>query len=271
VKVAVIIPMFNNNKMTEECIQHCKRNAGIEHEILVVDDGSVEPFDSVDSKTIRLTTNGGFTRAVNSGLRALKLDYDYVCILNNDTIPQENFLKILVDDMEEDKSIGIASSALLQNREDGEFVMHVEGCDLMTGEIFVFKEKDHIEKRMAVFIPFTCVVFSRKLVEYIGLLDERMKNHCSDNDYCVRAVMHDFGVMCDTASRVVHYQSVTVKQLGLGPDADQKVFIAKHFGPMMNEILSILPVNKQMNRWGRIGFRYETPEPEKSLIEVARS
>lgn len=257
--------------MTEECIQHCRKNAGIEHDILVVDDCSDEPFSSTGCQTYRMDTQSGFTKAVNAGLRALRLNYDYVCILNNDTIPQKDFLKILVDDLEEDRSLGIASSALVQNREDGEFVMHVEGCDLMTGEIFVFKERDHIEKRMAVFIPFTCVVLSRKLVEDIGLLDERMKNHCSDNDYCLRAVMHNFGVMCDTASRVIHYQSVTVKEHKIGPDEDQRVFAAKHFGVMMNEILSILPVNKQLNRWGRMGFRYETPEPEKSPIVVAQS
>lgn len=269
-KVVVLIPMFNHGEMTQECIKHCKENAGIEHEIMVVDDGSEVPFKSDDAKKIvRLNRNSGFTTAVNSGLRDLGLSYDYVCILNNDTIPQKNFLKILIDDMENDKQVGIAASARVNNTED--FAMHIDGADLTTGEVWVSKEKDLSEVRPAVFVPFCCVVFSKRCVETVGLLDERMVNHCSDNDYCLRAVMMDIKIIVDTDSRVIHYQSVTIKENGIYPDEDQKTFAAKHFGVMMNEILSVIPVNKGLNKWGQLGFKMEVKGEPKPMIEIAKS
>lgn len=268
-KIVVMIPMYNHGEMTKECIRLCKENAGIEHDILVIDDGSIEPFDSVDAKTIKINRNSGFTKAVNTGLRALELQYDYVCILNNDTIPQKDFLKILVEDMEADKQVGIASAARVNNVE--EFTMHLDGADLTTGEVWVSKDKDQNEIHCAVFVPFCCVVFSKECVQMVGLLDERMKNHCSDNDYCLRAVLMNFKIIVDTASRVIHYQSVTIKENNIYPDEDQKTFAARHFGVMMNEILSVIPVNKKLNKWGQLGFRYEEKKEEKPMIEIARS
>jgi hypothetical protein len=171
--------------------------------------------------------------------------------------------------MEEDKQIGIASSVRVNNIED--FTMHTVGADLTTGEVYCSKDKSLSEKMLTVFVPFCCVVFSKELVETIGLLDERMRNHCSDNDYCLRAIMMNYKIMIDTASRVTHYQSVTINEHGIEPSEDQKTFAAKHFGVMMNEILSVIPVNKPMNKWGKIGFKYEELKEDKPLIEIAKS
>lgn len=267
-KVVVLIPMFNHAEMTKKCIQLCKENAGIEHEILVVDDGSSEPFDSVDAKIIKINHNGGFTKAVNTGLRALELDYDYICILNNDTEPQKDFLKIMVEDMERSKAIGIVSAARVHNAE--EFMMQTSGADLTTGEVYVSKDESQKDILMTVFVPFCCVTLSKHCVQTIGLLDERMVNHCSDNDYCLRAVLMDIGVVVDTAARVKHYQSVTIHEKGILPYDDQKTFAAKWFGPMMNEILALVPINRELNKWGQIGFKYEVRE-EGPRIEVVRS
>lgn len=267
-KVSVIIPMYNHGDMTKRCIELCKENAGIPVDIVVIDDGSNEPFESTDAKTIKLDRNSGFTKAVNVGLRALGLNYDYVCILNNDTIPQKDFIKTMVKNFENEQ-IGIVSAARVDNTDD--FKMATHGADLTTGEVFFTTDKDYKEKELAIFVPFCCVMFSKKLVEDIGLLDERMRNHCSDNDYCLRAVLNNFGIVSDAEARVIHYQSVTIHENKIVPYEDQKIFAAKWFGPMMNEILSVIPINKQLNKWGRIGFAYEELKEEKPMIEVAKS
>lgn len=261
-KITVLIPMHNFPELTHECIRLCGENAGIEHEILVVDDFSEAPFESKFATTIRTKTQSGFTKAVNFGLKALRLDYDYVLLLNNDTIPQPDFLKILVSDMEIDKQIGITGSAR-QNMED--FVLQMEGADLTTGLVQCTRE-DIEELRPAVFVPFCSVLLRREMVEEIGLLDERMKNFCSDNDYCLRAVLSGFQVVCDVKSRVKHMQSVTVHSLNLEPWEDQRFFAYKWFGPLMNEVLETIPINYDLNKWGRIGFRYEAKEKEKKII-----
>ena len=49
-RVCVIIPMYNFGDMTRDCVKSVEENAGIEHTILVVDDGSDKPY--VDERNI---------------------------------------------------------------------------------------------------------------------------------------------------------------------------------------------------------------------------
>lgn len=51
------------------------------------------------------------------------------------------------------------------------------------------------ELQGASFVPFVCVLISRKCIEYVGLLDERfVPGSWEDNDYCRRVLMAGFQV-----------------------------------------------------------------------------
>ena len=186
-------------------------------------------------------------------------------LLNNDTKPQKDFLKILWDDMQLDLDIGIACSTRVNNSE--KFTMAMEGCDLTTGSVQCTTE-DIDEVRPAVFVPFCSVLMRKEMVERIGLLDRRMRNYCSDNDYCLRAVLDGWQVIVDCKSRVIHYQSVSVHAAKADVKLwdDQKAFAYKHFGPLMNEILDIIPINYELNKYGKLGFKYEVRKQGSNLV-----
>src|SRR3990167_5670629 len=144
-KICVLIPMYGKKELTEKCVEMTIENAGIEdYDILVVDDGSPEPFkykQEIDTKVrvavLRLSENSGFTNAVNQGILWCGDMYEYIHLLNNDTEPEKDFLKHLLDAMEENRVIGIASSSRLHKREDGSVYVENHGLDLVRGHQLV--------------------------------------------------------------------------------------------------------------------------------------
>ena len=262
-KVWVIIPMHNFAELTDECVDYVKKHAGIEHEILVVDDCSKKAYKNDKVKVARLKQHSGFSKAINFGLRLLQLNYDYVCILNNDTLPEPNFLKHMVETAKKDPQIGIVGASRIMGYDP--YKVSMWGTDLTTGQVACSLE-DLAEPSQAIWIPFCCVLFSQACVQAVGLLDEKMINHCSDNDYCLRALFMDFAVVHEPKAKVFHYQSKTVESLGLEPYDDQITFARKWFGVAMNEILKKIPINEPLGKWGEIGFKYTTKEQEVSGI-----
>lgn len=256
--------MHNFSEFTNKCIEEVQKNAGIDdYRILVVDDHSDTPYTCDVGTVIRTPINLGFTGAVNFGLRHLRLDYDYVLILNNDTEPYPDFLKELLETAAKEESAGIISSVRVSSREP--YIIQTWQADLLTGKTWAQKE-DLTEDVQCMQIPFCSVLLKRSLVEDVGLLDERMVNHCSDNDYCFKATFGGYAIVVSAKSKVYHYQSLTVNSKNLVPYEDQKAFFKKWFGVAMNEILERIPVNYDLNKFGAIGFAYDVKRPEEDKI-----
>ena len=261
-KVVVLIPMFNHADLTDKCVEYVLKNAGIPVRIVVIDDGSERPYSNSLTETIRIPNNSGFTKAVNEGLRALRLDYDYVLVLNNDAEGQPDFVKSLVELAESDKRIGVVGSTRIGSWEP--YREAAGGADLTTGLVYASQEKDAFKEPVqCVWFPFCSVLLSKDCVEMTWLLDEKMRNHNSDNDYCLRAIFQEFAVVVEPKSKVFHHQSCTWLPMGITPYADQKIFASKWFGAAMNEILGAIPINQQMGKWGKLEFHYEEKETEK--------
>ena len=251
-KVLVIIPMYGQDKYTRKCIEMCIKNAGIVHDILVVDDGSPSPYVHPGVNILRLQKNSGYTNAVNQGiLYAQYRMYDYVLLLNNDTEPEKDFLKLLVDEMEKDEAVGIACSA--RRYSDGQIELF--GADLMRGfQVLTNKKGLASEVLTCIWIPFGCVLLRMSMVREIGLLDKNMKMYCTDNEYCLRARFADYKTILVTSSMVFHYHSVTCKAHNILPEGDQKVWIEKLAGLKYAEVMKEMPLDAEEKTWGQITF-----------------
>lgn len=126
--VEVFILNYNGNKFLEDCLNAvCSQNLG-EHKVTinVIDNcSSITPqrilqnFEAVNY--IPLKENIGFSKGNNLGLK-LRLEQlekegekypNYIVFLNNDTIPDKNWLKNAVDIFDKDMKIGIVGSKSL--------------------------------------------------------------------------------------------------------------------------------------------------------------
>lgn len=252
--------MYGKEEYTLKCIEFVQKNAGCDHDILVVDDGSKTPFaDQFDPipkvDILRLRENSGFTNAVNQGiLWAQRRNYDYVLLLNNDTEPEKNFLKELIDVMESDKVIGIAGSVRRHPKKEGEPI-ELCGSDLIRGFQY-FCEESKLPKD-----PIPCNWFAlcsgllrMDMVREIGLLDKRMRNHCSDTKYCFQAKFSNWSVVIVPTSIVVHHLSVTTTANGVLVDDDQKLMLEWLAGLDQAKLMSTMPLDGEKKTWGQLSF-----------------
>lgn len=253
-RVLVVIPMFGKHEYTERCIQSCKENAGIQHDILVVDDGSEEPFHNYDVNVLRLDKNVGFTEATNQGFLWAGDRYEYIHMLNNDTEPEKDFLKLLVEFMDENPVVGIAGSV---RRLIGEEKINLElyGADLIRGYQMMCEELPKEEVIFTHWVPLCSALIRHKMMRYIGLLDKMMRTWCSDNDYCIRANFNGWNVALVTRSIVKHHHQVTTgKHINVGVTQDQKVLIEKMAGVNYAELMRNIPLDCEQNTFGKLNF-----------------
>lgn len=100
-KVSIVVPVYNNEKYIDQCLQSIKQQSLKEIEVILVDDestdGSVkllEDYKNADSR-FRLihTTHGGGGTARNAGLR--KITGEYVIFLDGDDFFEPDLCEVL--------------------------------------------------------------------------------------------------------------------------------------------------------------------------------
>jgi len=112
-QVSVVIPTWNGEKLLRknlaEVVQAVKLS-GCQAEIIIVDngsmDGSVEYLKKLKVKVIGLDKNYGFSYACNLGVERAK--GEIVVLLNNDVIPQKDFLKYALLHFENPKVFAVS-------------------------------------------------------------------------------------------------------------------------------------------------------------------
>lgn len=114
-KTAVIVLNWNGKDSIADCLSSLVAQS-FKTQIIVIDNGSVDgslEFIKDNHPDIDLIVNRrnvGFAAGVNQGInRAIKLDLDYVALFNNDAVADKNWLKHLVDTLDSNKAVGIAT------------------------------------------------------------------------------------------------------------------------------------------------------------------
>jgi O-antigen biosynthesis protein len=115
-KVSIIIPFFNQEIYTRNCLQYLHKNLTDKYpyEIILIDDNSPESYDFSNISGITIIKNEinlGFLKNINIGINHSKGEYIY--LLNNDTEVYENFLDELFYVFENFKDVGAVGSMLL--------------------------------------------------------------------------------------------------------------------------------------------------------------
>lgn len=253
-RVAVVIPMYNHNDMTDKCVEITRKNAGMECDIYVVDDGSEKPYENESVCYIRHDKNAGFTAAANTGILACGDRYDYIHLLNNDTEPEQDFLVKLVDVMEANPEIGIASSVrILDSNTD--FNMELYGVDLIRGYQQMTNGNIPNDIIYCRWVPLCSSLIRHSVIREIGLLDKRMIMWCSDNDYCIRCNFAGYNVCVVMVSRVKHIHQVsTGNKNEAGVKRDQQVLLEKLSGFQYAELMKEMPLDVESQLFGRLTF-----------------
>ena len=115
----IVIPNYIGEKNLQKCLDSLKSQSMKADEIIIVDnnskDSSIEMIKNQEDASIRLIElkeNGGFSVAVNEGIKASKSEF--VILLNNDTEVHEDFIRNLYNTISSDDNIFACCSKMLR-------------------------------------------------------------------------------------------------------------------------------------------------------------
>ena len=211
-KCDIIIPIWNQLEFTRACIENLIENTAYPYRLILIDNGSMDDTrhylenlrsrKNLDVELIRNETNLGFVKAVNRGLA--ESSAEYVCILNNDTIPAPGWLENMVEFGNNHRDVG-----LMNPQCNG----HLDTPIASYAKMLMEKNKGrYMEMNQC---QGYCMLIKREVIEKIGYLDEAFGiGGYDDTDYSMRA--HKAGYRCVNvySSYVYHRQHASFDAIG---------------------------------------------------------
>jgi GT2 family glycosyltransferase len=213
---SIVIPNWNGKRFLAGCLDSLKAQTYTNHEVVIVDngshDGSVE-FLKEHYPHVRLVTfahNTGFSVAVNRGI--IEAQGQFVALLNNDTVVDENWLSELVKAMNEHPEVSSAGCKMLGY--DDRTLLDGAGDGYRRGGLpgrIGHKERDTGRFDRWRYILGACggaALYRHELFDEIGLFDEDYFAYLEDVDFGLRA--QSAGYKC------IYVPTAIVYHLGCG-------------------------------------------------------
>jgi GT2 family glycosyltransferase len=221
--IAVIVVNWNSYKFTFECISSLKKCNYSNFKIILVDNGSKDfsieqlrkDFKGLD--IIKNKSNLGFTGGNNIAIsKALKENFDYVMLLNNDTKVNSDFLSFLVERLENENNLGAIQPLILQ-MDDKNKVWNAGGEFIkLFGLPKVIDKGKNIKsinpnKHYTEWISGCCIMLKSKVINEVGLLDNSFFAYFEDVDWSLRIKNDGYLLGIDNRSIIYHYESGSSK------------------------------------------------------------
>ncbi len=192
-KISVVIPVHNALRDLKACVASVRRAPRGLYELVIVDDGSAPATRRFvaglkDAVRVRHRSNLGFSRAVNSGIRASR--GEYIALVNSDVVFFEGGLQGLAACLDSDLSAGACGP--LTNRTVGvQRVVLEPAVERAPSSLSVFAQAMRMKFAGESFevhrLVGFCMMIRRAACESVGLFDERFGKGCfEDFDYSLR-------------------------------------------------------------------------------------
>lgn len=222
-RAVVIILNWNGIKDTINCIKSLKKQTYAYYDILIVDNGSnnnsITKLKKIKEKNINIIYNPknlGFAGGVNTGINwAISNNYDYVALFNNDAIADKEWLKELINAITKDKSIGIATSLLLDYYGDkidstGE---QYSNWGLPFPRNRGNKRNKAPDEQMVFGATGGASLYKTDMFKKIGLFDDDFFAYYEDTDISFRAQLDGYKIVYNPKAVAYHKQGETSKKI----------------------------------------------------------
>ena len=235
--IGFVILTWNSAQYVNACLDSITAFEKIKYSICVIDNGSKDatldilhdyqmqiPGDMLH--VVELPKNKGTTISRNIGLRHLKDECKYICVLDSDTVVSEYAIQNLMDVLDQSHNAGIVGPVLKSL--DGSVQNSGRRIPNMTLKLLKVMPMKSLRQRgeqmeklpqtgevMPVgYLMSACWVFKSSLVDKIGLLDENIFYAPEDVEYCLRAWKHGLQVLYVRNTHIIHiWQRLSRKKL----------------------------------------------------------
>jgi GT2 family glycosyltransferase/glycosyltransferase involved in cell wall biosynthesis len=220
-RASIIIPTHNNLHLTRLCLDAIFRNTSWPNfEIIVVDNASsdgtpayLRDLEGRHDNVLCLFNerNEGFARANNQGISAAT--GDYLVLLNNDTIVTRGWLTTMVRYPETHPDVGMIGPATNLAGNEAKIVVGYTNADEMEAFAERYVREHAGEVLEPAMLGFFCVVIPRRVLDQVGLLDERFGiGMFEDDDYSRRVRQAGYRLVCTDGAFVHHFHSATMRR-----------------------------------------------------------
>lgn len=222
-RILVIIINYNCSQDTILCLKSLEKTEYENFAVYIIDNYSeensyeilesyVKNLDSSKIKLFRSEKNLGFAGGVNLGIKyALSENFEFVLLLNPDTMVEPDFLDKILDTTNKSDDIGIVGCKILFS--DRERIFYAGGKISYFFNIghnlnYGKKNRDSIKGEVdATFVTGCMMLIRTDLIRDIGFFDEDYFMYIEDVDFCFRALRAGWKIKVNLDAVVYHKES----------------------------------------------------------------
>ena len=213
-KVAVIVVNWKKYDITSSCIESILNSTNSNFKIILVDNESdnkkVKNFKYKNEiEIIQNKKNEGFSKANNIGIDyALKNNYDYTILINNDTIVEKNLIEVLLKTAHA-KKLSVVQPLILKY--SGKEIWNAGGrINYFFGNFITRKKVGNSlnsSHELTEWLTGCCCLFKTKIFKEIGKLDESFFAYYEDVDFSLRLKKYGYKIGFTSKTHIYHYES----------------------------------------------------------------
>jgi GT2 family glycosyltransferase len=222
--ISIVIVNWNGRENLKECLVSLSGIDYSNYEVILVDNGSVDGSVSFVEKQfpkIKIIESGrnlGFAGGNNLGYEKSK--GEYILFLNNDTIVTKNFLRKLVNFIEDKKNVAIVQPKILFHKPGADMHHKVNSAGsflLNTGFLYHLNYGKKDVKNDHPYDIFSacgaCFLARRSVIEEVGLFDSDYFAYFEETDFCHRVWMAGYSVVLFPSVFIYHKGGETAREL----------------------------------------------------------
>ena len=220
-RVAIVLLNWNSTEDTLACLESIRKLTCKSFQVVVVDNAS-RPMEyealrsgCSDELILRQRRNRGFAGGCNVGIRwALRNGFDYVWLVNNDTVVAPETLAELVHAMESDSRVGVAGGVIYYWHDPRRIQTAGGFIDPQTGRggMLGLNELDTGQFRGVLDVDYVSggmLLVRSEAIRNVGLLDERFFMYYEDTDWGLRMRKRNWRVITASTAKGWHKDKAT--------------------------------------------------------------
>lgn len=237
-RYAFIVLTWNSEKYISDCLDSIdEAMAGTDTTVYVIDNGSTDhtvdyirnwnnKSHNIKIDLTQLKKNTGTTVSRNIGLRKAINSSNYICVLDSDTKINKDAIVRLAEVVDTYKKVGIVGPVLrgldgtIQNSGRAIPTMLIKMLKVMPfGSLRKKGENKEVIPKVNAITPVgylmsACWFMRSRIVDDVGLLDEKIFYAPEDVEYCLRMWQNGYAVVYDKTVAITHaWQRLSRKKL----------------------------------------------------------
>jgi len=197
--VTVAVPTLAADPLWRACVAALRGQTFRDFEVVIIDNSGRGEVLCAEGRVIRNAHNVGFGTALNQAWRSSQARY--LAALNDDAMPEADWLARLVEAMEADPHCGMAASEV--RLPDG---------TLDSAGMVIARDGSSLQRRAklepeALLPSGSAALYRREMLEQTGGFDESFFLYCEDTDLGLRARWLGWGCRYASGAVVTHQYS----------------------------------------------------------------